>query len=208
MNELKNKQRHLDEDIKQEAIVQTMNVSIKPEDSVNITSIVSFYDNVAETMGLNKDAVRFDCTKIDVSRNIQENIFSVWEKMGASNFEIGMTWCNSGPKTDDTLPQDTISITHGFFRNENDEPLSLMEITAKAQALIDNSGRHYIPNVPFKLNETVREMGGQWDAEEKCWYHSDPAKTKEIERLANAEREKSPNRDGASTIQSKVTHEM
>jgi len=73
---------------------------------------------------------------------------------------------------------------------------------------IDTDGKNFIQNVPHTLNQKVREMGCQWDSREKCWFHADPAKAKEIERLANAEREKSPNRDGASTIQSKVTHEM
>jgi len=206
MNELKNEQRHFNEGNKQEAIIQTMNVSIKPEDSVNITDIVSFYDNVAETMGLNKDAVRFDCTKIDVSRNIQENIFSVWEKMGASRLEIGMMWCNSGPKTDDTLPQDTISITHGFFRNENDEPIPLMEITAKAQAHIVD-GRHYIPNVPFELNKKMLALGCQWDPDAKCWYHTDPIKAQEAERMVFEERERGGPSVAPSLVKETV-HEM
>ena len=247
-----------------EAIVQSMNVRIKPEDSMNIVSIVKFYDNVAETLGLDKDTLRYDCTKIDVARNIQENIFSGWEKLGAGNLEIGMTWCNSGPKTEDKLPQDTISIGHGFFRNENNEPLFFndlfqqkqrhyiegsgfpardelkelgcqwdaerkqwyalsAEIAAKAQSIIDKTlsaeitaqvhdiidsdGKHYIPNVPLNMFKAMKELGCQWDADAKCWYHDDPKIAKEAERLTNEARE----RDGQSidpSTSKKTDHEM
>ena len=84
-------------------------------------------------------------------------------------------------------------------------------IAVQAQAVIDNNGRHYIPNVPFNLNEKVREMGCQWDSREKCWFHVDPAKAQEIERLANAELERSPNHGRQSVVQAvvkEVAHEM
>ena len=223
MNELKN-ERHYIEGNEQGAIFQTMNISIKPEDSVNITNIVSFYDNVAETIGLDKDAVRYDCTKIDVSRNIQDNIFSVWEKMGASDLEIGMTWCNSGPKTDDKLPHDTINITHGFFRNENDEPIPFVEIAAKARAIlaeemenpkyrqaakdhINTDGNYYIPVVPPELIKTIQTRGGKWDPDAKCLYFTDPVKAKEAERLVNDARERG-GRSATQSFNNEAVHEV
>jgi len=104
-------------------MITNMEVNINPEDSTNVTNIVSFYDNVAQTLGFDKDKVLYDCTKIDVSKNIQDNIYEVWEKMGAPDAEIAITWLNSGPKADDKLPDDTIRISHGFFRDHNNEPV-------------------------------------------------------------------------------------
>ena len=191
------------------ATLQALTVKIKPEDSMNITSIVSFYDNVSETLGLDKDSVHYDCTKIDVSKNIQENIFNGWEKLGAPDLEIGMTWCNSGPKTDDKLPQDIIRIDHGFFRDENNEPLPLYDLfkSNTKQPVIAGDGKHYIPNVPLNMFKVMKELGCQWDADAKCWYHDDPKIAKEAERLVREARE----RDGQSIAPStskKTDHEM
>ena len=196
-------------------MITKMNVKINPEDSVNVTNLVSFYDNVAKTLGIDIDAVRYDCTKIDVSRNIQNNIFGVWEKMGASNLEIGMTWCNSGPKTYDELPDDTIRISHGFLLNENDEPLPFEDFFDKSSI----APKHHIPNVPYALNEAqklvdgkaveqkqenqsaagkyyiegetrvvkdrLKALGCKWDRDRQQWYHTDPAKAKEAQKLVN-----------------------
>jgi len=85
------------------------------------------------------------------------------------------------------------------------------ELAEYAQNLINNGGKNYIPNVPFKLNEQIRDMGCRWDSEKKCWYHTDPKIAKKIERLVTEEREKSPNHGRQSVVQSivkEVAHEM
>jgi hypothetical protein len=43
--------------------------------------------------------------------------------------------------------------------------------------------RHFIRNVPFDLNKTMRDLGGRWDFREKCWYHTNAETAKEAERL-------------------------
>ena len=180
------------------ATLQALIVKIKPEDSMNITSIVSFYDNVAETLGLDKDSVHYDCTKIDVSKNIQENIFNGWEKMGAPDLEIGMAWCNSGPKTDDKLPPDTIRIEHGFFTNEHGEPLpfnDLIKSNTKQQ-----THRHYIDGENTRaVKDLLKELGCKWDRDKQQWYHTDPVKAKEAQRLVDGKTpEKSQEKQHAS----------
>jgi glucan-binding YG repeat protein len=72
------------------------------------------------------------------------------------------------------------------------------EIAEKAQALVSkapeiqsngkaqdgaSAEKHYIPEVPFELNKTLKQMGCNWDAETRCWYHSDPEIGKEANRL-------------------------
>ena len=159
-----------------------MDVKINPEDSVNITHISSFYDNVARTLGFDKDAVRYDCTKIDVSRNIQNNIFSAWEKMGASDLEIGMVWCNSGPKTDDKLAEDTVRLFHGFFVNENEDPLPFDAVPQKPRA----TERAYIEGENTRvLKDQLKELGCKWDRDKQQWYHTDPEKANEAQKLVN-----------------------
>jgi len=148
-------------------MINKMNVQLEPEDSINVTDIVSFYDNIAKTLGLDKDAVRYDCTKIDVSRNIQKNIFNAWERMGASDIEIGMTWCNSGPKTDDNLPRGTIRITHGFVMNENNEPLSFDDFSE----LDIVTEKQYIPDMPTFGTKELNDLGFGYDKDE--WYRTD-----------------------------------
>ena len=79
------------------------------------------------------------------------------------------------------------------------------EIAEKAQALVNkapeiqSSGKaqvsagaekHYIPEVPFELNKTLKQMGCNWDAEARCWYHPDPEIGKEANRLVQETREK------------------
>ena len=204
------KENHVENTNEREATIQTMDVRIKPEDSMNVTSLVSFYDNVAETMGLDKDAVRYDCTKIDVARNIQDSIFKSWEKLGASDFDIGMTWCNSGPKTDDKLPRDTIRIDHGFLRNENGEPLpfdDLIKSNTERQ-----KQRHYIEGIGFAVRVELKEIGCRFDPDKKQWYHADPEKASEAQRLidnqdgGHEQKIKSPDDPADSPKHGEVSH--
>ena len=43
--------------------------------------------------------------------------------------------------------------------------------------------KHYIPKVPFDLNQAIRKLGGQWDADKRQWFYTDPAKAEQAERL-------------------------
>jgi hypothetical protein len=64
------------------------------------------------------------------------------------------------------------------------------ETAAKAQDLVTNGvEKHYIPEIPYKLNEQIKQMGCRWDAEARCWYHTDPEISKAANRLVQETRE-------------------
>jgi hypothetical protein len=56
-------------------------------------------------------------------------------------------------------------------------------------------GKHFIPNVPISLNETMQDSGCIWDAEHKMWYHHNPETAGEANRLVklSAQREQRVN---------------
>jgi len=73
----------------------------------------------------------------------------------------------------------------------------------------NTSEKHYIPDVPFELNKKIKEIGGKWDPDAKCFYHTDPEKAKEANRLVAEARElKHGVPSVAQAVVEKVTHEM
>jgi hypothetical protein len=70
---------------------------------------------------------------------------------------------------------------------------SEIQSSGKAQELNAKNStteKHYIPEVPFELNKTLKQMGCSWDAESRCWYHPDAEIGKEANRLVEETREK------------------
>src|SRR4029453_8246210 len=64
-------------------------------------------------------------------------------------------------------------------------------IAAKAQDLVTNRAeKHYIPEVPYKLNEQLKQMGCRWDAEARSWFHTDPEIGRQANQLVQETREK------------------
>lgn len=90
---------------------------INPEDSMDV-DIMQFYDRLAEIWGLDPANTGYDCTKIEVSRNIQSNIF---EMLNPST--CGTLWALRGPKTEHSFLDNTVELTEGFFI-VNDEPVA------------------------------------------------------------------------------------
>lgn len=90
-------------------------------DEVTYTSITDMYKKVAELAGYNvTDNTRYNCTKINVARNIQEKLFKYYEEVEhMPKANIGMIWCIYGPKADDSLADDSVMIEEGFFYEEN-----------------------------------------------------------------------------------------
>ncbi|MDR1132108.1 MAG: hypothetical protein LBL15_06800 [Oscillospiraceae bacterium] len=109
-------------------MITKITVQIAPEDSKG-AGIVAFYDNVAAALGLDTSRLRYDCTKIYVSRNIQTNIFEVLDAQSSDPCYTGTMWCLRGPKTEDTLPDDTAELLDGFFLRD-ETPLTLSLTTA------------------------------------------------------------------------------
>ncbi len=64
------------------------------------TGIYGFYKTVAEALKLEiDDSTRFDCTKLCVTKGIQDEIFAYYREKGSDDGEIGALWAQIGPKT-------------------------------------------------------------------------------------------------------------
>lgn len=81
-----------------------------------------FYDIVAEKVlsrPLNEDEV-YDCTKIDVAENIQDEWFRHYgDDLGAPDYQIAMMLACYGPKVDSDLGIDEIIVYEGFISKRN-----------------------------------------------------------------------------------------
>lgn len=78
--------------------------------------IPEFYDMIAQKLGYDPQKVQYDCTKICVSKPVQDQIFSYYEtENNASEEALGSTWVRFGPKTN--LPHSTyiVDIQRGFI---------------------------------------------------------------------------------------------
>ena len=61
--------------------------------------IQAFYDLIAKQLGYDPEKVVYDCTKIDVSKSVQDQIFAFYKNDGASLEAISQAWVCYGPKT-------------------------------------------------------------------------------------------------------------
>lgn len=61
--------------------------------------IVEFYDLVAQKLGYDSDRVGYDCRRIDVTKPVQDQIFSFYrEEQRALDESIAAAWVGYGPK--------------------------------------------------------------------------------------------------------------
>lgn len=88
-------------------------------------SIVKLYEAVAKELGeknWNAENIRFDCTKI----NVAKNIYNAMESSAVEEFgykhraediqtEFAMLWCMSGPKAIDGLGTNEVEVEEGFI---------------------------------------------------------------------------------------------
>lgn len=88
-------------------------------------SIVSLYEIIAQTLGeknWNAENIQFDCTKI----NVAKNIYNAMESSAVEQFgykhraediqtEFAMLWCMSGPKAIDGLATNEVEVEEGFI---------------------------------------------------------------------------------------------
>lgn len=83
------------------------------------TTIPNLYDCIAIKMDLPiADDVRYDCTKICVANNIQEEIFDYYRRMGKDEMSIGMMWVCYGPKAIDSLEDDEVEVEEGWYMRD------------------------------------------------------------------------------------------
>lgn len=82
------------------------------------TTIGNFYDQIAiaQKLPITYD-VRYDCRKVNVAKNIQENIFDYYKKLGTSASDMGMLWICYGPKVNEDLKQDEVELEEGWYMN-------------------------------------------------------------------------------------------
>ena len=89
--------------------------------------LVEFYDKVATQLGYDKDKVEYDCTKICVAQNIQDNFFAYYREENPQlsesdlNVNVGMMLVCSGPKVDKNLKDNEVEIFDGFIINKEVE---------------------------------------------------------------------------------------
>lgn len=80
------------------------------------------YEYVADVLGFDTKLpeIRYDCRKINVSKNIQD---SWYENYSGDSTGLSMSICCSGPKVDNTLPSNQIEVFDGFvaYEKEGDE---------------------------------------------------------------------------------------
>lgn len=87
-------------------------------------SMNALFDNFAKAMGY-KDvsALRYECTRILVSKAVQNEFFAAAKEVGAPEYAIGMAWLLWGPKA--TINDDErflIEPQEGFIiENEKEE---------------------------------------------------------------------------------------
>lgn len=74
-------------------------------------SITNLYELVAINLGIDvNEKTRYDCTKICVSQDIRDKIFSKSE----DTIGLSMSWVIYGPKAIDNLPYRTVEVEDGF----------------------------------------------------------------------------------------------
>lgn len=78
--------------------------------------IQDFYDVIAKHLGYDPQTVQYDCTKIDVSKPVQDQIFAFYEESGQSQEAISQAWVCYGPKTSIKHHECIAEIQPGFIR--------------------------------------------------------------------------------------------
>lgn len=96
---------------------------------------------------------------------------------------------------------------YGFSVEYDENRVNYVIKADSAKNTIDTNEKIFIRNVPYCLNQKMRELGCKWDADAKCWYHIDPAKAREAERLV-AEVREYRRASFAQTGVEKITHEF
>ena len=84
--------------------------------------VTELYDTIATAMGhTNVSKLRYDCKKINVARNIQENFFKYYKETIPHSSEmdlrmsVSMILLNYGPKTDSALADYEVEVFNGFI---------------------------------------------------------------------------------------------
>lgn len=78
--------------------------------------IPEFYDLIAVKLGYDPQKTKYHCTKICVSKPVQEEIFQFYKDEKDANQEsIGRTWLQYGPKANLSYSTYIVKVEKGFF---------------------------------------------------------------------------------------------
>lgn len=80
--------------------------------------LTPFYETVASMAGYEvKQEDIFDCTKVNVAANVQENIIAAYQEKGTSleKSSVISLLLMAGPKVDAGLPDNTVEIFDGYI---------------------------------------------------------------------------------------------
>ena len=98
---------------------------LESEDTKNKT-IEQLYAVIAREMGFDAEdkGVFFNCTKVNISKNIQDNIYEAYriqhpdvfqQQPAAAEQQVTILLAQSGPKVSKELPDDTVEVFDGFI---------------------------------------------------------------------------------------------
>lgn len=107
---------------------------LTPEETSNKT-VFQLYMTVGTRLGYQSDSdhVYFDCCKLNIAQNIQNNIFAAYRKENAAAFGASPEEFNrcvaglllrSGPKVNDALPDNAVEVMPGFVQDKDGTPLT------------------------------------------------------------------------------------
>lgn len=84
--------------------------------------VVEFYDAIARQLDKDPEKCSYDCRKINVARNIQDEFFEHYKKQDAGRTkesalmnQIALLLLNYGPKVDEALNDNEIELFDGFI---------------------------------------------------------------------------------------------
>ena len=101
-------------------INQTKTASVRillDPDKIKNLDVAAFYEVVASEIVsdlADKKVWRYDCTKINVANNIQDNFYDFYKSKGADETSITMHLCQRGPKVDKKLGRNEAEVFFGF----------------------------------------------------------------------------------------------
>ena len=78
--------------------------------------IQDFYDMVAKHLGYDPENITYDCTKIDVSKPVRDQIFAYYKTHGQSQEAISQAWLCYGPKASIDYHECIAEVKSGFIR--------------------------------------------------------------------------------------------
>jgi len=87
-------------------------------------TLIELYDEVATLLGYNAKVCEYDCTKINISQNIQDMFFRYYKELNQDKsvndvvMSVSMMLLCSGPKVNKNLTNYEVEILDGFIAKQ------------------------------------------------------------------------------------------